>query len=327
MTITVVGGTFTIIHAGHKILLREACRNSDKVIVGLATDEFSESRKEYRTVPYETREKNLLAFFREEGCTAEIRPLTRSEGTASEDPSFERLVVSEETYSSALSINAKRKKNGLEPLLIEKVSVVLSRDFFPISSRRILGGEIDPEGSRKIPLRVVISSGNELKRSAVESFFKSEGVDLQLFENREYDTEEQPFGDDITAMALKRARSAGRDYDYSLGIEAGLMYDRAAGCYFDVHTCVVIDRHGNVTSGTSSGFQVPEYLIDRVKQGVDISRAYEWEHGTSDIGKHGGIVDVFSRGNLSRIDLINEAIRNAFIPRRSPYIYGLHYCP
>lgn len=325
MRITIVGGTFTVLHRGHRTLLREACRDSDKVIVGLSTDTFSSATKDYDTVPYEIRERNLMQFFSEINCSAEIRPLSQRSGTAAEDPSFGRIVVSEETHDVALSINNERKRKGLDPLTIDTVPMELSDDFFPVSSRRVLRKEIDPDGKRLVPLSVVISSENRLKREAVEKFFRSSGVEITLLINTDYRTPEQPFGEDITEMALKRAQSATGEYDYSIGIEAGLIYDRTAKCFMDIHACVVLDRYGNITTGLSSGFKVPDYLADIVRSGVDLSEAYEAAHGKADIGKNEGIVGVFSKGTLTRLELVEESLRNAFIPRRSPGAYGLLY--
>lgn len=325
MTITVVGGTFSILHKGHRLLLGEACRESERVIIGLATDDFSASRKSYSPVPFETRKKNLESFFLNIGCTAEIRPLTRSEGTADTDPSFDRIVVSEETEEAARSINEKRKKNGLSPLVIDTVPVVLADDLFPVGSSRILGKEIDGEGKRLKPLAVSVASGNGQKLQAVKEYFESLGVATEVHSNMDYETNNQPFGEDITAMAYERAKSSRTGYDYSLGIEAGLVLDRASNKYFDVHVCVVLDRYRNLTTGMSSAFQVPGYLIDRVKTGIDVSLAYEKEHNVADIGKNEGIIGIFSGGKVTRHDLIEESIRNAFIPRHSPYSYGLSY--
>lgn len=325
MSITIVGGTFTVLHRGHRALLKEACRNSERVIVGLSTDVFSSATKGYETVSYEERERNLRAFFSETGCNAEIRPLSQESGTASDDPSFERIVVSEETLEVAVSINSERVGKNLNPLIIDTVPIELSDDFFPISSRRVLRNEIDSDGKRLIPLRIAVASGNSLKHEVVEQFFASHCSEVSIAVNNNYNTPEQPYGEDIMEMALRRAGSSKSEYDYSIGIEAGLIYNRISGNYMDIHACVVLDRYGNITTGLSSGFQVPEYLADIARSGMDLSKAYETVHGKADIGKSYGIAGVFSKGTMKRRAIIEESLRNAFIPRMSPYSYGLRY--
>lgn len=325
MKTTVVGGTFTIIHRGHRELLKEACRNTDRVIIGLSTDSFAKSSKNYSVPHYEERKEKIQRFLSNENCDVEIRPLSRAEGTAAEDPGFHRLVVSEETLPVASAINESRRKKGLNLLEISFVPVVLGQDLFPVSSRRIIGGIIDPEGKRLMPLSISIASANKLKEDTVKEFFNSLTEINEVRSRSNYDTIEQPFGEDISRMAVKRAQSCKSESDYNVGIEAGLMLDRTTGSYMDVHHCAVIDRYGNITTGQSSGFKVPDYIIDQVKLGVDVSKAYENVHGVSQIGAGGGIAGIYSSGHVKRKDLILESIRNAFIPRRSPYRYGLRF--
>ncbi len=324
MVITVVGGTFTVLHKGHRALLERAVQGSDLLIVGLTTDEFSSSTKKYRTVPYETRKKNLELFLEGLGQKFEIRPLEKREGTAVSDPSFQRLVVSAETYVSALAINEGRKKNGLTPLAIDTVPYILADDMFPVSSSRILSGEIDDDGKRLIPLRVAVATDNQLKKDAVASFFKEIAGNVEIISGTAYRTDKQPFGEDIPEMAARRS-DVDMGSDYTVGIEAGLEYERKLGSYLDVHVCIVKDRYGNRTIGKSSSFQVPASLADLVKKGHDLSEAFSIEHGTEDIGSKSGVVGYYSSDRVTRRDLIIESLRNAFIPRISPTDYDLKF--
>lgn len=324
MTVTVVGGTFTILHKGHRTLLERACKGSDRLVVGLSTDAFASLRKKYEVIPYDARKKNLESFLAGRGCEFEIKPLETREGSSAVDPSFDRMIVSEETYRSAVEINRIRSQRGLKELVIETVPIVLSDDLFPISSSRVLSGEIDENGKRLVPLKISVGTDNNLKLEAVREFFLSLVHNCTVEKTLSYKTEKQPFGEDISRNASLRAENA-YGYDYSLGIEAGITLDRLSGSYFDVHFCVVTDRYGNSTTGISSGFSVPDAIVDLVKTGLDVSEAFEKLMGKHSIGKEEGIVGYYSEGRIVRKDLILESIRNAFVPRYLPSHYGLEF--
>ena len=58
-----VGGTFDELHKGHKVLLMKAFEISERVLIGLCTDEFARKLgKPHLTAPYAERLKELKAF-------------------------------------------------------------------------------------------------------------------------------------------------------------------------------------------------------------------------------------------------------------------------
>ena len=58
-SLVAMGGTFDIIHRGHITLLSNAFEISEKVIIGLTSDEFAKNRGKTVTNNYETRLANL----------------------------------------------------------------------------------------------------------------------------------------------------------------------------------------------------------------------------------------------------------------------------
>jgi pantetheine-phosphate adenylyltransferase len=56
---------------------------------------------------------------------------------------FDCIVVSPETYPTALKLNSLRRQKNLPEILIIVVPFVLAEDGLPISSTRIAMGEID----------------------------------------------------------------------------------------------------------------------------------------------------------------------------------------
>ncbi len=61
-----MGGTFDIIHKGHLILFANAFEISDKVIIGLTSDEFAEKNGKAPIHKYDQRLKNLTSIIVEE---------------------------------------------------------------------------------------------------------------------------------------------------------------------------------------------------------------------------------------------------------------------
>ena len=140
----IVGGTFSVIHKGYEKLFEKAF-GMGEVTIGLTSDEFIKSRKQYEIIPYEKREKNLREFLKKFPSRYEIKKIEDRYGFALERK-FDAIVVSEETYETALEINNIRIKSGLKPLVIEKIDMQLAEDLKPISSTRIINKKIDKNG-------------------------------------------------------------------------------------------------------------------------------------------------------------------------------------
>jgi len=137
-----VAGTFDILHKGHRRLIEEAFRRGEFVVIGITTDEFGKAKK-----PLKVRKRNLEKFLKARyPGRYEIVEINDEYGTAIEDEELEAIVVSEETYPKAEEINRIREDRGLKKLIIYKVPMVLAEDGKPISSTRVLNGEIDKDG-------------------------------------------------------------------------------------------------------------------------------------------------------------------------------------
>lgn len=148
-----VAGTFGPIHDGHRALFEAALERGDEgVLVGLSSDEFATEtrRPDPRPIPpYEERKQRVEATvdeLDEWNRTVDIRKFTDEHGFADDDPSLDALVVSPETDDEVAEINRKRTNRGMDPLESIVVPHVDAEDGKPISSTRIVEGEIDEHG-------------------------------------------------------------------------------------------------------------------------------------------------------------------------------------
>lgn len=123
-----IGGTFDLLHAGHKSLITKAFEVSDFVYIGLTTDKFNQK---YGKITYQNQKlriNNLEKFLNQLGGLkkTKIIPLKDIYGIASTNPSIQAIVVTKETEKNAQLINLKRAENGLEKL--EVILIPFKRD-------------------------------------------------------------------------------------------------------------------------------------------------------------------------------------------------------
>ena len=144
-----MGGTFDILHKGHKALLKRASEISNLVLIGLTTDERAiKGRKDVEINAYEIRKKNLETLLSSMKLPSEFQivPLNDDWGPSVVEESFTAIIVSEETKKTAERINKIRNLDGKKDLEIVVVPFVKAYDGQKISSSRIRNNEIDSNG-------------------------------------------------------------------------------------------------------------------------------------------------------------------------------------
>jgi len=135
-----MGGTFDHLHKGHKLLIKTALSISNNLVIGLTTRRLLKN-KNYasKLEDYETREKNLKKFISSFTDLKRVKIIELNEpyGPPINDPKYEGLVVSQDTYPNALKMNEIREKKGFEPMIIITVAIIKDEDNKKLSSTSI----------------------------------------------------------------------------------------------------------------------------------------------------------------------------------------------
>jgi len=126
--VTVIGGTFDHLHAGHKILLSMAAYiTSQKLIIGITDDTVLQKKANkhvLQNIDVRTEHvKSFLKFFKP-SIILDITPIVDVYGPTSWDPNIQALVVSKETISGAEAITSHRQKHNLPPLQVFLIDVI-----------------------------------------------------------------------------------------------------------------------------------------------------------------------------------------------------------
>lgn len=143
-----IGGTFDRLHKGHKELIRNAVETAGErgfLFIGITSDEFVKGKKDVR--PFKERKKQLEEYIKKQKYLTkiEIKPINNKFGPTLEED-FDVIVVSPESYETAIEINKERKDMGKKLIKIIKIPFVLADDKKPISSTRIRNKEVNVSG-------------------------------------------------------------------------------------------------------------------------------------------------------------------------------------
>ena len=137
-----MGGTFDHLHEGHKFLLRTALSISEKVEIGLTSQELLKNKQYYSEIEsFEKRKENLIKFL---GSFSDLKRVKIVEiknwddmDKYAQDPSYEGLVVSQETYENALKLNENRENKGLNPLILMVIPMIKNKENERLNSTSI----------------------------------------------------------------------------------------------------------------------------------------------------------------------------------------------
>lgn len=140
-SVVVCGGTFDLLHAGHKAFLKQVFEKGERVVIGLTSDSYISVHKSNKHVsPYDVRKKALEQFIKENRVEERVEiveiydmygPLLDADFIA------DAIAVTEHSLPNAKKINKKREERGLQALEIVEIPLVKDQEGEVISSSRL----------------------------------------------------------------------------------------------------------------------------------------------------------------------------------------------
>lgn len=146
-----VAGTFDILHAGHKKLLKYAVElareKNEPLLVGVTSDIFANKNRNRIVNSFVRRKGHVHTFLSEFLSFTTINFYEIDDAiTLALRSHITSIVVSEETRSGADTINKKREERGIPPLDVYVVSMETDENGEEIHASRIVAGEINKDG-------------------------------------------------------------------------------------------------------------------------------------------------------------------------------------
>jgi pantetheine-phosphate adenylyltransferase len=320
-----IGGTFSPLHKGHLMLLKEAFRRGKRVSVGLTSDKMARRSRKRNVHSYERRLRDLTELLEdlseEFNVKYTVREINDRFGFAVKEE-IDSIVVSMETEHTVDDIDQERLKMDLKPLRRFVVGMVLDDGGERISSTRVARGEIDRKGRTISPygnggpaskVCIHLGSKNQDKVNGAISAFRRYWPEVQVFK---YDVSRgtQSIGrDDPLGGAIRRAEDVRKRIepseigleDHMVGIESGLM--EVNGTWFFIHCCFISFERGK-GSGLSSGLEIPPNMLESIM----VYRGSTWE--VKDImGKRTSLIENLSGGSIPRDVMIEQSCKMALL--------------
>lgn len=143
-----IGGTFNILHKGHKVLIDRALEKAGDygfLDIGIAVGEMIKTKKNVKSFDERKRSIDNYILLKRKNQTVKIIPIYDKFGL-SVDEDYDAIVVSPETKKIAVEINKKRLMIKKKPLEIVQIPFVLAADGKPVSSSRIMRNEVSENG-------------------------------------------------------------------------------------------------------------------------------------------------------------------------------------
>ena len=135
-----MGGTFDHFHEGHELLIRTALSVSNSIVIGLTTSNLLKNKKfASKLEDYKTRKKNIEKFVNSftDLKRVKIVELNDPYGPPINEPNYDGIVVSQETYQNALKINEIRENKGFKSMIIIVIPILKDKNDLKISSTSI----------------------------------------------------------------------------------------------------------------------------------------------------------------------------------------------
>lgn len=153
MSKAVLGGTFDVLHDGHRAMLITAFHNAQHVVVGITSDERACESRERDVTPLAQRREKLESecktFSNIFNAEFDITVINSAEDVVLTIEADYIVMSSEDKVQERVeSINQKRKDNGRDALECVEAPLVTDYTGSKISATDIVSGKINEHGEK-----------------------------------------------------------------------------------------------------------------------------------------------------------------------------------
>jgi inosine/xanthosine triphosphatase len=169
-------------------------------------------------------------------------------------------------------------------------------------------------------MKILVGSKNPVKISSVEDAFKNYFDNIEVIGIEvESGVSVQPINNETFTGAQNRALRLKEINDTQnfgaelfVGIEGGItkQFDKwfAFGCM------CVMDNYGRVGFGTSPHFELPQSVVDKLLQGIELGHVMDEIVNQQNTKQKHGAIGFFTNGVMNRKELYIEGLKVAVIP-------------
>lgn len=160
-------------------------------------------------------------------------------------------------------------------------------------------------------MKIAVGSENPVKINAVkEAFeiaFKDKNIQVEGISVIS-SVPDQPFNGQTIEGAVKRAREIRKnsDYDFSVGIEGGII--KLGGKFYNLGFIAIMDKDGNIGTGTSGWFECPKKILNEIKKGKELGMVMDELTGEKDVKKKEGAIGFLTNNLVTRKELYKHGI-------------------
>ncbi len=120
-------------------------------------------------------------------------------------------------------------------------------------------------------------------------------------------------GAENRALALIEINLAGNlNADFFVGIEGGIM--EIHNTWFAFGCMCVIDKNKNSSFGASPLFELPDFVVDELLDGVELGEVMDELTGTKNTKHKDGAIGFFTNGVMDRQNLYVQGLITALAP-------------
>ncbi len=174
--------------------------------------------------------------------------------------------------------------------------------------------------------KIIIASKNPVKIQATKNAFEKMFPEEQFqFDGVSVPSNvaDQPMGNEETLLgATNRAQNAHKEVpeaDFWVGLEGGL---EDKGEIMEGYAwMVVIGANGKVGKSRSASFELPNKVVELVKQGYELSHADDMVFSRINSKHQDGAAGILTHGVVTRADFYEQAVVFALVPFANPELY------